>query len=185
MLKAALRSYLPANILWSIAMLIKQTVSALAVFGLATLWSNPGMAEGAFAIGLPTGRVEGGFVYGIEVNSETSRSAQSGAMDSCRGINRKNNVIPDRASKLQAACKIVGSFKEQCAVMAHNGDQHTPATGFGWTIAPYSATAISRPVAQCDSMRQGHGLACKDYGALCDGDAFERDIFAALCSKRT
>ena len=87
------------------------------------------------------------------------------AMSDCRGVEVKNT------SKARAACKLIGTFTDKCAVAAFNGDKDTPSTAVGWAIAGDSATAISQALARCEAMRGGKGRFCKDDGPLCDGNA--------------
>jgi Domain of unknown function (DUF4189) len=140
---------------------------AIFILGLSVNWAR---ADGALAVGLPEGSPSNGFVYGLTVKMELDK-AQSGAMDICKGINRENNKIPDRASRAQAACRIIKAFRDQCVAISMNGDQHTPSTGVGWSIARTSDGASNNAVNACNSMRKGRGPSCRAVSAYCDGEA--------------
>ena len=140
---------------------------AIFILGLSVNWAR---ADGALAVGLPEGSPSNGFVYGLTVKMELD-DAQSGAMDICKGINRENNKIPDRASRAQAACRIIKAFRDQCVAISMNGDPHTPSTGVGWSIARTSDGASDRAVTACNSMRKGRGPSCRAVSAYCDGEA--------------
>ena len=154
------RSYFPREF-WEWAML--KTVSAFAIFCLAILWFSPGMAEGALAIGMPGADPSQGFRHSKIVNDA---NAASEAMKDCRAA---------RNPKTGAACKLIGTFHDQCATVAVNGDvvnEYKPIIAAGWAIAPDSTAAISRAIAQCEAMRKGRRGECQIEGkTLCDGSA--------------
>jgi hypothetical protein len=143
----------------------------LSVFALTWVymaWITPGRAEGALAVGLPERGPSGGFVYGMSVNRSLDE-AQSKAMDICRGIDRENNRIPERASEAQATCRLISVFQDKCTAVAYNGDQHTPSTAVGWAIGSDTSAAETEALAKCEDMRKGAGRACRVDGMLCDG----------------
>jgi len=80
-----------------------------------------------------------------------------------------------RNPKTGAACRLIGTFHDQCVSVAVNGDvvnATSPVIAVGWAIAPDSATAISRAIARCETMRKGRKEACQTEGqTLCDGSA--------------
>jgi len=63
-----------------------------------TISSHPVPAAGALAVGLPYGGANKGFVYGMAWNRASQADAESGAMNTCRGIDLENNKVPARAS---------------------------------------------------------------------------------------
>ena len=140
---------------------------AIFILGLSVNWAR---ADGALAVGLPDGSPSNGFVYGVTTKMQLDQ-AQSTALDICKGINRENNKIPDRASKPQAACKIIKAFRDQCVAVSFNGDQHTPSTGVGWSIAQTSDAASTNALAACNTMRKGRGPSCRLATQYCDGEA--------------
>jgi len=127
--------------------------------------ARPSLADGALAIGLPNGNPGNGYVVGAEIN-KSPEEARAAALKDCRGVDVK------RTDRARAACRIVETFRNQCAQDAFNGDRETPSTGVGWGVGPDSATANSRALAMCETMRSGRGRPCKPDGEpLCDGDA--------------
>lgn len=138
-----------------------------AVLGLGmALWSHASFAEGGLAVGLPNDDPGNGFVYGISVNKPSAAEAESSAIQLCRGADIRDT------SRARAACKLIETFHDQCANAAFNGDPNTPSTAVGWGIGPDSATANSRAMAQCNTVRKGSGKACHpDGNPACDGTA--------------
>ena len=136
-------------------------VVAMALRGLTV----PVHAEGALAVGLPNGDPANGFVYSIETNKPRGE-ARSAAMRSCKGVDVRDT------SRARADCKIIETFNNECASIAHNGDRNTPSTAVGWGIGPDPETADNRAMTQCKTMRRGRGRACKlDGESVCDGNA--------------
>jgi Domain of unknown function (DUF4189) len=134
--------------------------SALLVAALA--WANVTRAEGALAVGIPEGNPAKGFKWDLKVNTP---NAASEVMDDCHAA---------RNPRTGAACVLIGTFSNQCAAVTSNGAPTAPVTAAGWAIAPESATATKRAMAQCEAMRKGRGAACRLDGedaVLCDGTA--------------
>ena len=142
--------------------------SSLSLFlslGLA-LWASASSAEGALAVGLPNGDPKNGFVVGYSHDEATAEIARSEALKNCRGADIK------RTDKARAACKIIETFRDQCANDAINGDRNTPSTAVGWAVGPDSETTNARAVTMCETMRRGNGRACQPDGdPVCDGAA--------------
>ena len=128
-------------------------------------WATSSVAEGALAVGMPQGDPNKGFKWSVRVNNP---NAAAEAMTNCRA---------SRNPKVGAACVLIGSFRDQCAAVAVNGDPDpAPVSAAGWAIAPDAETATKRAISQCDAMRKGRGKACiLDGGGhqalLCDGNA--------------
>ncbi len=141
-----------------------RTVSALALFGAALVWASASMAEGALAVGIPKGDPRNGFRWSLRVNDP---DAATEVMKVCR-----QSKYPASAE----ACMLINTFSDQCGAVAANGDPNAPVTAAGWAIAPDSATATSRAIAMCETMRRAKGGsgACHldgDRAVLCDGTA--------------
>jgi len=140
---------------------------ALAVIAASAGWASSGLAEGAIAVGMPENNPTKGFRHTQYVNEPDADSAASKAMEDCRAA---------RNPRTGAACKLIGTFRDQCVAVAVNGDvandEAAPVIAVGWAIAPDSETAASRAKAQCDEMRKGRRQACGIEGdILCDGRA--------------
>lgn len=146
---------------------MRRTGSLSLVVGLGiALWAGRGAAEGALAIGLINGDPSKGFVVGVSHDDATTQDAQSKALQDCQGSDIK------RTDQARAACRIVETFRDQCANDAINGDRDTPSTAVGWAIGPDSATTNARAMTMCETMRRGKGKACHPDGeAVCDGKA--------------
>jgi hypothetical protein len=144
--------------------MIRRLIFASALLGASLGYATSGWAEGALAVGMPGGDPSKGFKWSARGNMPDAASA---AMESCRAA---------RNPATGAACKVVGTFRDQCVAVAVSGDPDpAPVSAAGWAIAPGSATAIRRALAQCDAMRKKGGKACvidnKDRTAICDGKA--------------
>lgn len=144
--------------------MITRLIFAAALLGASLGYATSGWAEGALAVGMPDGDPNKGFRWSARTNTP---DAASEALKSCR---------ESRYPTVGAACKVVGTFRDQCVAIAVSGDPDpAPVSAAGWAIATDSATAIKRALAQCDAMRKKGGMACvidnKDHTAVCDGKA--------------
>lgn len=141
--------------------MIGRTLSA-AAFLLSLGWATACVAEGALVVAMPDGNPNRGFRWSTRVNNP---NAASEAMALCQSDER-----------LAAYCTLVRSFRDQCVAIAVNGGPSDAVSATGWSIAPDSATATKLAIAQCETKRNGRGIACLlDRGpqaALdCDGTA--------------
>jgi hypothetical protein len=114
-------------------------VLILAIGGPALLWSQPGIADGAIAIGIP-GSIVKGFAGGHSLNAADMASARDGAVNGCR----KSTGASDAA---KSACAVVASFRDECYAIALDPKDGTP--GAGWAIAETQALADQEAVQQC------------------------------------
>lgn len=139
-------------------------IFATALLGASLGYATSSFAEGALAVGMPDGDPGKGFRWSAKVNTPDVAAA---VMKDCRTA---------RNPATGAACKLAGTFRDQCVAVAVSGDPDpAPVSAAGWAIAPDSATATSRALAQCDAMRKKGGKSCvldhKDGKPLCDGKA--------------
>lgn len=144
--------------------MIRVLIFATALLAVSSGYATSGFAEGALAVGMPGGDPNKGFRWSAKVNTADAGAA---VMKDCRA---------SRNPAVGAACKLVGKFSDQCVAVAVSGDPDpAPVSAAGWAIAPDSASAVSRALAQCDAMRKQGGKACvidrQDRTALCDGKA--------------
>lgn len=72
-----------------------------AFFG-AILWSNPGVAAGALAVGLPPDVVKGGFTYGYSTSYADVNQAEAHALYLCRTT---KDASTD--ATLRSLCKVI------------------------------------------------------------------------------
>ena len=139
---------------------------AAALVVAAVGWSSSSLADGALAVGMPENNPSRGFSHSKFVDEPDAETATSKAMQNCRAT---------RNPKIGEACKLIGTFRDQCAAVAVNGDVANgtaPVIAAGWAIAPDSAAAASRAIAQCEIMRKGRQKTCAIEGRiLCDGSA--------------
>jgi hypothetical protein len=112
-----------------------------------------------------------GFSWGASAKIATLDGSRTGALQICRGEHPNYKRPISEITAAQNACEIVGTFKDQCAGLALNGDQYTATTAYGWAIAADSKTVTSEALARCEAMRQDHDPACRFFQAACDGDA--------------
>jgi uncharacterized protein DUF4189 len=145
-------------------------MQGLRLFLVVVFWGlclavSPAGAGGFLAVGLSNGNPNTGFVYGYAGSAES-------AMDYCRGIEKKNNQIPNNPSKAQKACNVVGDFTNACVAVAVNGTVSTPSTGVGWAIAPTPDAAEKQATANCRSMAgKKRPEGCYIQNKICDGTA--------------
>ena len=122
-------------------------------------------AEGAIAVGLPQDVVREGVSSFIYSNARTAAEAKSEALLGC-----KTKTPASGPSK--ALCKVVATFKNQCAAEAYDPQNGTP--GFGWGIGNSSREAKELALANCrDTAGPDRQDACivPDNGMQCDGSA--------------
>ena len=144
--------------------MIRRLIFATALAALPAGYATTSLAEGALAVGMPDGDPSKGFRWSAKVNTP---DAAAGVLKDCRA---------SRNPATGAACKLAGTFSNQCVAVAVSGDPDpAPVSAAGWAIAPTSVSAVSRALAQCDAMRKKGGKACvidrQEHTALCDGKA--------------
>jgi hypothetical protein len=147
--------------------MINRIVATAALVGTGLVWASAGLADGALAVGMPGGNPLNGFRHSKFVNELDAATASSKAMADCHAAH---------APKTGAACRLIGTFRDQCAAVAVNGDAandfNVALIAAGWAIAPSSDEAARGARAQCDKMRKGRARACEVEGkVLCDGNA--------------
>jgi len=133
----------------------------------AAMWSHSSLADGAIAVGMPVANDPSrGFRHAQEVDQPDADTAASKAMSNCQAA---------RNPKTGAACRLIGTFHNQCVAVAVNGDganAYLPVIAAGWAIAPDTEAAISGALARCETMRKGRRQPCQIEGkVLCDGSA--------------
>lgn len=144
--------------------MIRTSIFAIALLAVSAGYATSSRADGALAIGMPEGDPNKGFRWVVRVDNPDAANA---AVKECHA---------SRNPATGAACKVVGTFTDQCAAVAVSGDPDPkPVSAVGWAIAPDSATAINRALAQCNAMRKKGGKACvidnNTHTASCDGKA--------------
>jgi hypothetical protein len=115
-------------------------VLTLVVGAAAVLWSQPSVADGAIAIGIPPGGVVKGYAGGHSLNAADTKSARDGAVDGCH----KSTGASDAAKK---ACAVVATFKDKCYAIALDPKDGTP--GAGWGVAETQALADQQALQKC------------------------------------
>jgi uncharacterized protein DUF4189 len=141
------------------------TPAIAATFFGAMLWSNPGVAGGALAVGLPPDVVKGGFTYGYSTNYPDVNQAEAHALDSCRTT---KDATAD--AKLRSLCKVIQDFTNQCVAVSMDPQAGTP--GVGWSIANDLHTAEAQALGRCeDTAGPGRRAACVVDHSKCDGSA--------------
>jgi hypothetical protein len=127
----------------------------------------PGIAraEGAIAIGQPQDIAADGVSSFIYADASTTESAKAEALDGCR-------TKTPASSTSKALCKVVATFRNQCAAEAYDPKDGTP--GFGWAVADTSQEAKRLAMAKCrETAGPDRQDACivPDTGFQCDGSA--------------
>jgi hypothetical protein len=120
----------------------------------AILWSNPGVAAGALAVGLPPDVVKGGFTYGYSTGYSDVNQAEAHALDSCR-TTKDASTDP----KLRSLCKVIQDFTNQCVAVAMDPQAGTP--GVGWSVANDLHAAEAQALGKCEETAgPGRRAAC-------------------------
>ena len=118
-------------------------------------------AAGAVAIGLPSDVAKQGVSMGDSANDDTMDKAKSEAIAACK------NVGSDIS---KALCKVVATFRNQCAAIAEDPKDGTP--GFGWAVADTLQEARGQALENCrDSAGPSRRDACEVSKGVCDGSA--------------
>jgi hypothetical protein len=130
---------------------------------IALAHSGPCLAAGAVALGLPSDVATEGIAIFIQVGSATMEDAKAKALAGCK-------ALPKPSESTKALCKIVATFRNQCAAGAIDPEDNTP--GFGWAIADDSAQARNQALANCrDTAGPTRQDACVVSRHWCDGSA--------------
>ena len=151
--------------------MVRRAVFALAFCGFA---SGPSLAHGAIAVGVPARGPYYGFSWGAAADAASVDEGTTRAVRICRGQDPVYRASPKAdLTEAQSRCTVVGTFKDQCAGMAFNGEveQNIAATAYGWAIAFDSNTVNSQALARCEAMRAGRGRTCHFDAFICDGNA--------------
>ena len=130
---------------------------------LLALWSSAAGAAGAMAVGVAPGGAQLGFSYGVNSDKPDETVAARDALNGCKTSKESND-------KARTLCKTIGTFTNQCAVIAMDPKDGTP--GVGWAIATDAASAKKQALASCEATA-GPGRAgfCKVSSTRCDGTA--------------
>jgi Domain of unknown function (DUF4189) len=140
----------------------------LAAGGIAAfLMPQQASAYGALAVGVPPDVGKSGFAYGINVASPTQDRARESALADCRGTNAAAEVHSQSSNPAQKLCKVVMTFRHQCAVVAEDPAAGTP--GVGWAVAPTLEDATRQALNNCMA------TAGKDRRQFCARDAYQCD----------
>jgi hypothetical protein len=134
------------------------------LFGCAVLWSNPSIAAGALAVGVPADVAKQGFAYGFVNNKTSPEEARTTALTTCR------NPSPVKSSQARALCAVVNTYQDQCVAVAEDPLAGTP--GVGWSIANDLRTAEAQALTKCEATAgPGRRAACRVDHSACDGTA--------------
>jgi hypothetical protein len=126
-------------------------------------WAGAADAAGALAVGVAPGGAQLGFSYGLNGNQKSDDEAQAAVLTACRSAKESNKAA-------QARCMLIGTFTNQCAVVAMDPKNGTP--GVGWAIAADTATASRIAVASCEATAgPGRTGTCTVSATRCDGSA--------------
>ena len=132
-------------------------LAAICFFAMA--WEDRAWAEGALAVGTSGDIAKDGYSIGIAVNKASPQQAREAALDWCR-----NHGSP----KTRPDCKIISTFRGQCAAEAYDPEPGTP--GAGWAIAQDPEEAERMAMADCKATagRTRQKFCTIATKALCD-----------------
>jgi hypothetical protein len=123
------------------------------------LWAfmAPAFAGGAVAIGLPSDVAKDGVSLGLSSNY-TEVEAKRRAMANCPKISK-------------SLCKVLTTFKDQCATAAIDPQAGTP--GFGWSLGANIQDAEKKALAKCEETAgpKRRGACVVRIKGTCDGSA--------------
>lgn len=134
-------------------MLYQRTVGALAL-AICLALNAPCVAAGAVAVGQPEDIAKDGVAIFIFANANSLEYAKQEALAGCKALRTT-----------RALCKIVATFRNQCAAQALDPQKGTP--GFGWAVAASSREAIQQALSKC---RDTAGPTRKDACTVGDRD---------------
>ncbi len=122
-------------------------------------------AEGAIAVGLPEDVAKQGVSSFIYVNATTMAEAREEALAGCK-------TKTPASAPAKALCRVMATFRNQCAAEAFDPKDGTP--GFGWGIADTLQEAKDLALANCrNTAGPDRQDACivPANGFQCDGRA--------------
>ncbi len=123
---------------------------------------QPGVAEGALAVGSTGDVAKDDIAIGNATNYATREGAAARALAYCRGRNNART-----APKAAVLCRIVATFTRQCGASALDPANHTP--GAGWAIAATKEAAESQALANCRATAgTSRSQSCKIINTFCD-----------------
>lgn len=138
--------------------------------GLAVLFSIcsilvtlPGAAdaEGALAVGLPEKVEKDGVALGTSWNYDTRDGAEARALKECLNF-------MDAPANTRALCKVIRTFKKECAAIALDPKAGTP--GVGWAIRPETKDAEAAALEECKKTAGKNRVKfCVVTTSKCDG----------------
>jgi hypothetical protein len=136
-------------------------ISVMWVLMAQALWTAPGNAAGALAVGVAPGGAQQGFAYGVTRDQATDAIAGEHALAACKSAKESNAASRSR-------CALIGKYSNRCAVIAMDPKNGTP--GVGWAIAADSAAAAHQALASCEATAgPGRAGTCTVSGTRCDG----------------
>ncbi|HEY1542144.1 MAG TPA: DUF4189 domain-containing protein [Xanthobacteraceae bacterium] len=144
---------------------LRWSVAGFCLLAGALVAPSIAQADGAIAVGLPQDVAKQGVSSFIYVNAKNMTDARRESVDGC-----KTKTPASAASK--ALCKVVATFKNQCAAEAFDPQDGTP--GFGWAIAETLQEAKEMALSNCrDTAGPDRQKACivPSNGFNCDGRA--------------
>jgi hypothetical protein len=117
-------------------------------------------ADGAIAVGMTQDVVKDGFAYGWAVNYDSKAEARNFALDNCRKR--------QEAKRAAMECRLIATFKNECASIAMDPKAGTP--GVGWAVASNKSDAEERALAHCKlTAGSSREQFCEISESKCDG----------------
>ena len=138
-------------------------IRVLGVVLLVSIGCTPAFAVGAIAVGLSGNVAKNGVSAGTTGDLRTSGIARQDALYQCQ-----RGSAGTKAAR--AACRVVMTFRNQCAVIA--GDPRPGTPGFGWAVSGNSTSAASKALSNCSATAgAARREACRVAVVTCDGTA--------------
>jgi hypothetical protein len=140
-----------------------RSAAAFCMLGALIAMPSAARADAAVAIGLPADVATHGISMFIYVNAPSSQEAKSQAVAGCKTVGSATS---------KALCRVLATFKNQCAAEAFDPKDGTP--GFGWAVAETLEEAKRQALANCrDTAGPDRQDACMvpEKGFACDGRA--------------
>jgi hypothetical protein len=123
------------------------------------LSASAAQADGAIAVGKGSNVVKSGIAAGLSTDFSSTKAASADALAQCRNSKVKAST--------RSLCKVVKTFKNQCAAIAV--DPRPGKRGFGWGLGATKFQARASAVVACNQAAgKGQQGFCQAVGADCD-----------------
>lgn len=136
---------------------MKTTIMAAAALLSASLAQSAALADATIAIAHPAD--DNGWAIGVSYDAASRDEADSVALNECEAQRA--------SSQIDAACRIVSRFDNQCMALAK--DTGNDGTAWGWGVAAAQEEADVTAMGHCRSFAGSRAGYCRVTMRHCDG----------------